>query len=162
MTGRASPRRIADRCSPAAPGWIRPASPGPASASPSAATLPKSMAGRSLSRRARTWAGCSRGSPCLQADPGGPFVERILTNRQACGTQPSLPEGTFTMKFKLLALATASLVALGATAGAQSGAKPAYGSWGYDATAMDASVKPGDDFWAYVNGSWDKRAQIAP
>ena len=65
------------------------------------------------------------------------------------------------MKFKLLAFATASLVALGAAVEAQPAAKPAYGTWGYDATAMDASVKPGDDFWAYVNGSWDKRAQIA-
>ncbi len=66
------------------------------------------------------------------------------------------------MKFKLLALATASFVALGANVDAQTASKPAYGAWGYDATAMDSSVKPGDDFWAYVNGSWDKRAEIAP
>jgi endothelin-converting enzyme/putative endopeptidase len=26
---------------------------------------------------------------------------------------------------------------------------------------MDTSVKPGDDFWAYVNGTWDKNTQIA-
>ena len=26
---------------------------------------------------------------------------------------------------------------------------------------MDKSVKPGDDFWAYVNGTWDKNTQIA-
>ena len=26
-------------------------------------------------------------------------------------------------------------------------AKPLYGSWGYDATAMDTAVKPGDDFF---------------
>ena len=41
-------------------------------------------------------------------------------------------------------------------------AKPRYGAWGYDATAMDGAVKPGDDFFAYVNGGWDKRTQIAP
>jgi putative endopeptidase len=41
-------------------------------------------------------------------------------------------------------------------------AKPVYGSWGYDPTAMDSGVKPGDDFFAYVNGAWDKRTQIAP
>jgi endothelin-converting enzyme/putative endopeptidase len=64
------------------------------------------------------------------------------------------------MKFKMLALAAASLVAIGtASAGA---AKPTYGSWGYDSTAMDSSVKPGDDFFAYVNGSWFKRTEIAP
>jgi endothelin-converting enzyme/putative endopeptidase len=62
------------------------------------------------------------------------------------------------MKFKMLALATASLVAFSAPLSA---AKPTYGDWGYDASAMDSSVKPGDDFWAYVNGGWDKRTQIA-
>jgi endothelin-converting enzyme/putative endopeptidase len=64
------------------------------------------------------------------------------------------------MKIKMLVLATASLLAV-APAGAAA-AKPVYGSWGYDATAMDSAVKPGDDFFAYVNGSWDKRTQIAP
>jgi endothelin-converting enzyme/putative endopeptidase len=63
------------------------------------------------------------------------------------------------MKFKMLSLATASLLAVCAvSAGA---AKPVYGDWGYDAKAMDSSVKPGDDFWAYVNGSWDKNTPIA-
>jgi endothelin-converting enzyme/putative endopeptidase len=41
-------------------------------------------------------------------------------------------------------------------------AKPLYGSWGYDPTAMDAAVKPGDDFFGYVNGTWFKRTEIAP
>src|SRR5258708_24127477 len=64
------------------------------------------------------------------------------------------------MKFKMLSLATASLLAV-ATAPPADAAKPVYGSWGYDPAAMDSSVKPGDDFWAYVNGSWDKKTQIA-
>src|SRR3982750_2087883 len=64
------------------------------------------------------------------------------------------------MKIKILALAGASLLAI-APLGAQA-AKPVYGTWGYDATAMDAGVKPGDDFFAYVNGAWDQRTQIAP
>ncbi len=62
------------------------------------------------------------------------------------------------MKFKMLALATASL--LTAVAPAQA-AKPVYGDWGYNAAAMDRSVKPGDDFWAYVNGTWDRNTPIA-
>ena len=41
-------------------------------------------------------------------------------------------------------------------------AKPVYGSWGYDAAAMDSAVKPGDDFFDYVNGAWSKRTEIAP
>ena len=40
-------------------------------------------------------------------------------------------------------------------------ATPKFAPWGVDLTATDATVKPGDDFWAYVNGSWDKRTQIA-
>ena len=38
-------------------------------------------------------------------------------------------------------------------------AKPVLGTWGYDQSAMNRSVKPGDDFWAYVNGNWDQRTQ---
>ncbi len=36
------------------------------------------------------------------------------------------------------------------------------GTWGVDLTAMDKSVKPGDDFFQYVNGTWLKTAQIPP
>jgi putative endopeptidase len=32
--------------------------------------------------------------------------------------------------------------------------KPAIGTFGIDLTAMDRSVKPGDDFYRYVNGAW--------
>jgi endothelin-converting enzyme/putative endopeptidase len=63
------------------------------------------------------------------------------------------------MKIKMLALATASLLAIVPMSAEAAG--PRYGAWGYDATAMDGAVKPGDDFFAYVNGAWDKRTQIA-
>lgn len=39
-------------------------------------------------------------------------------------------------------------------------AKPRYGSFGVDLTAQDKTVKPGDDFWTYMNGGWSKRTQI--
>jgi endothelin-converting enzyme/putative endopeptidase len=39
-------------------------------------------------------------------------------------------------------------------------AKPRYGSWGVDLAAMDKAVKPGDSFWHYVNGQWDRRTEI--
>jgi len=61
---------------------------------------------------------------------------------------------------KLLALASASLLAISVPVFAQ-GAKPAFGTWGYEPTAMDSAVKPGDDFFDYVNGSWFKRTEIA-
>jgi putative endopeptidase len=39
---------------------------------------------------------------------------------------------------------------------------PQIGPFGVDLTAMDSSVKPGDDFYRYVNGSWLKTAKIPP
>src|SRR5512135_2175325 len=60
---------------------------------------------------------------------------------------------------KLLLLAGA---AVAIASPAISAPKPVYGDWGYDASAMDSAVKPGDDFFAYVNGAWDKRTPIAP
>src|SRR4051794_36016850 len=65
------------------------------------------------------------------------------------------------MKFSTLAIAGASVLALSAPAYSQS-AKPAFAPWGVDLTAADASVRPGDDFWAFVNGGWDKRTEIDP
>jgi putative endopeptidase len=64
------------------------------------------------------------------------------------------------MRFTILSLATASLLAV-AVPFAANAAKPVYGDWGYDPAAMDRSVKPGDDFWAFVNGNWDKNTKIA-
>ncbi len=41
-------------------------------------------------------------------------------------------------------------------------AGPRYGTFGIDLTAQQRDLKPGDDFWTYANGNWDKRTQIAP
>ena len=62
------------------------------------------------------------------------------------------------MKPMFLLLA-ASALALTTPIAAQA-AKPTYGNWGYDPASMDRGVKPGDDFWAFVNGGWDKRVPI--
>jgi putative endopeptidase len=35
-----------------------------------------------------------------------------------------------------------------------------YGSWGVDLEGMDQSVKPGEDFFRYVNGKWAASTQI--
>jgi putative endopeptidase len=37
-----------------------------------------------------------------------------------------------------------------------------YGTWGFDLNGMDRSVKPGDDFFKYVNGKWAATTQIPP
>jgi putative endopeptidase len=37
-----------------------------------------------------------------------------------------------------------------------------YGTWGFDTTGMDKNVKPGDDWFAFVNGTWAKNTTIRP
>src|SRR5262245_12925796 len=39
-------------------------------------------------------------------------------------------------------------------------AKSVIGSWGFDLAGMDRSVKPGDDFFRYANGTWFDKAVI--
>jgi putative endopeptidase len=38
--------------------------------------------------------------------------------------------------------------------------KPQLGSFGYDAAGMDRSVTPGDDFYKFANGAWDRNTAI--
>jgi putative endopeptidase len=68
------------------------------------------------------------------------------------------------MKIKNLVRLTAgvALLAVAGPAFAQSAKAPRYGTFGVDLSSQDPAVKPGDDFWTYVNGGWDKRVQIAP
>ena len=37
-----------------------------------------------------------------------------------------------------------------------------YGTWGVDLSGMDKTVKPGDNFFMFVNGNWYKTAVIPP
>ncbi len=43
---------------------------------------------------------------------------------------------------------------------AESAAKPELGTFGFDTAGMDTSVQPGDDFYAYANGTWAKNTPI--
>ncbi len=45
-------------------------------------------------------------------------------------------------------------------ASSQSIEAPRMGTWGVDTAGMDRNVKPGDDFFAFVNGNWAKNTQI--
>ncbi len=68
------------------------------------------------------------------------------------------------MRRSFIALAGIACVSLG-VAGAQAQSPvnhPQLGQWGIDLTAIDTNVKPGDDFFLYVNGKWLKTAQIPP
>jgi putative endopeptidase len=40
--------------------------------------------------------------------------------------------------------------------------KPHYGEYGFDAAGMGANIKPGDNFYDYVNGTWQKTMVIPP
>ena len=64
------------------------------------------------------------------------------------------------MKSRLAALA-AALCAAASIGAAEIGTGHAqYGAWGIDLSAMDRSVRPGDNFFDYVNGTWLKNAVI--
>lgn len=67
------------------------------------------------------------------------------------------------MKINVFARLTLGVAALALTAPAlsQSGSGPRYGTVGLELTGQDKSVKPGDDFWSYVNGGWAKSVEIA-
>ncbi|MFA5965418.1 MAG: M13 family metallopeptidase [Sphingomonas sp.] len=72
----------------------------------------------------------------------------------------------------LLALASAGALAAAVAGGAvarQPGdqtaapaatAKPQFGTFGFDEAGMDRSVAPGDDFYAFANGTWSKNTPI--
>jgi len=67
------------------------------------------------------------------------------------------------MFFKRIS-AAALLVLFGTAAFAADQTIPAkrFGTWGVDVAGMDTSVKPGDDFFRYVNGKWAATTQIPP
>ncbi len=64
------------------------------------------------------------------------------------------------------ALGALALAAVPATAqeqaapAAQTDALPEIGTFGFDLSGMDKSVQPGDDFYAYANGTWAKNTEI--
>jgi endothelin-converting enzyme/putative endopeptidase len=67
------------------------------------------------------------------------------------------------MKIRLLTgVATALLLLAPAHAAESSAPKAAIGSWGVDTSGISRTIKPGDDFYRYVNEAWLKTAKIPP
>jgi putative endopeptidase len=56
----------------------------------------------------------------------------------------------------------ALLAALGSARAAPPAIGPAFGTYGIDVAGMDKTVAPGDDFFKYVNGTWDRKTPIPP
>ncbi|HEY4940586.1 MAG TPA: M13-type metalloendopeptidase [Rhizomicrobium sp.] len=61
---------------------------------------------------------------------------------------------------KRLTAALAGLAIAAAICAGASASDAPFGSWGYDLSARDATVKPGDAFFAYANGAWLRRTEI--
>jgi putative endopeptidase len=61
----------------------------------------------------------------------------------------------------ILSLVASSCIPLARGADAPP-AKLKYGSWGFDLTGMDATIKPGDNFFRYANGAWVDKTEIPP
>ena len=53
-----------------------------------------------------------------------------------------------------------AIAADAATATSAAASKPQLGSWGVDTAGMDKTVRPGESFYDYVNGSWSKTTEI--
>ncbi len=65
-----------------------------------------------------------------------------------------------TLTTMLTALAALPALAQDAAAAPDPLATPHFGAWGIDLTGMDTSIKPGDDFFGYVNGKANARMDI--
>ena len=70
---------------------------------------------------------------------------------------------------RVLAAVATILTSAAASAGSQpppppaaTAGGPSWGTYGVDASGMDRSIHPGDDFWSYVNGSWARTVEIPP
>ena len=65
-----------------------------------------------------------------------------------------------TRRLPAAALAAGLMLAQGSPSGQTPSATPALGTFGIDTAQMDTAVKPGDDFFRYVNGKWLASAAI--
>lgn len=53
-----------------------------------------------------------------------------------------------------------ALLAATSYAGGSTPVTPQIGSWGFDLTALDRHINPGDDFFGFANGAWLARTSI--
>ena len=58
------------------------------------------------------------------------------------------------------ALSLASVHAFAQPAPTEASLQPKYGTWGFDASGEDRSIKPGDDFFAFADGTYNTTLKI--
>lgn len=63
---------------------------------------------------------------------------------------------------RCLAIGLLVSASLGAALPVLAAPKPEIGAWGIDLAGMSRTVRPGDDFYEYVNETWLRTAKIAP
>jgi putative endopeptidase len=84
-------------------------------------------------------------------------VRRVIDDEEGSTGMPIQWSPSTRLRACLIGLAL-----LTAAGGAWAADAPQYGAWGFDLTAMDRSVKPGNDFNQYASGAWLARTQIPP
>ena len=78
----------------------------------------------------------------------------------ACGSKAPPATNTTPTQTASTETTTPATPATPATPTTPAHAKPTYGTYGFDKSGMDTSVKPGDSFYGYANGTWQKTTQI--
>jgi putative endopeptidase len=74
----------------------------------------------------------------------------------------TLKTGIATLLVALLSISTLAAEEAATASNPAPTAAKRYGTWGVDLDGMDRSVKPGDDFFRFVNGKWSASTQIPP
>jgi putative endopeptidase len=81
------------------------------------------------------------------------YCAAALLALAACASKPAEEKKPVPVQSAPVVTASAAVVAAPAP-------KPAFGDFGVDLSAGDRSVKPGDDFFEFANGSWDRSFAI--
>ena len=76
--------------------------------------------------------------------------------------KPLLMAGLATFALGTAAAQTAKAPAKSAARAAAASAsnRPMFGNWGFDVAGMDRTVQPGNSFFGYANGNWDRNTPI--
>ncbi|MEI9927528.1 MAG: M13 family metallopeptidase [Sphingomonas sp.] len=64
------------------------------------------------------------------------------------------------MTLRIVSVLVAAASLAGLAAAQQAPVHPQFGSFGFDEAGMDRSVAPGDDFYGFANGTWQKTTAI--